>query len=347
MASNSDAEAATVDDILEIGLSYWTGKTLMAAVELGLFSELAEQPMDAEALRIRLSLGKRMVEDFFDSLVAMGMLERVDGKYRNAPVAATYLDRNKPESYVGGMLSVANKEWYQLWDHALLGLRTGKAMSDLSRSRSGSKNPYEKLYSDEERKRSFARAMQGGSLGASAALADQFPWKEYQTVVDIGCSSGALLAQQLRTHPHLKGIGFDMPPLAPVVAETAERDGLTDRMSFVGGDFFSDDLPEAEVIVIGHVLCNWGVETRQMLLRKAYESLPKGGAVVVYDMLIDEERRSNTRALVVSVMMMLQSAHAGNYTGEECKGWLAEAGFQDLRVEHLAGPEWMVVGIKP
>jgi SAM-dependent methyltransferase len=347
MTTNDEAEVAnSVDYILEIGLSYWSGKTLMAAVELGLFSELAREPLDAESLRSRLRLHPRLARDFFDALVSMGLLKRENGRYHNTAVANTYLDRAKPDTYAGGMLEVANSDWYRLWDKFPKALRTGKPQSGLVRSKSGKASPYDKLYSDTERLRRFARAMQGGSLAAAAALVDRFPWKEYQTVTDIGCASGAVLAQQLRHHPHLTGIGFDLPSLGPVFQETAERDGLSDRMSFVGGDFFVDPLPPAEVVMIGHVLCNWEVETRQLLLRKAYERLPTGGAVVVYDMLIDEERQESTRALVVSLMLMLQSATASHYTGGECEAWMTDAGFKDLRIEHLAGPEWMVVGIK-
>lgn len=89
------------DGILRLGYAFRGSKVLMSAVELDLFTELATAPLNGETLRMKLGLHRRGARDFFDALVALGMLERESGTYRNTPETDFYLDRNKP-SYIGG-----------------------------------------------------------------------------------------------------------------------------------------------------------------------------------------------------------------------------------------------------
>src|SRR5919108_4534404 len=94
----------TPDSIMELGLGFWASKTLLSAVELGVFSELASSgPLDAETMRERLRLHPRSARDFLDALVALGMLVRDNGSYRNTPETDLFLDRAKP-TYIGGVL---------------------------------------------------------------------------------------------------------------------------------------------------------------------------------------------------------------------------------------------------
>ena len=103
------------DAIMQLGFGFWGSKTLLSAVELGVFSELADAgPLEGEALRERLGLHERSATDFFDALVSLGMLERADGRYANTPATGVFLDRAKP-SYVGGILEMANTRLYPFW----------------------------------------------------------------------------------------------------------------------------------------------------------------------------------------------------------------------------------------
>ncbi|CAM3926923.1 methyltransferase [Nocardiopsis rhodophaea] len=332
------------DRIIDAGLGFWTAKVLQAAVELGLFTELAAAgPLEAEQLRARLGLHGRGLRDFLDALVSLGLLERDGGRYRNLPPADTFLDASTTDSYIGGLLEVASQQWYEPWGRLRQALRTGEPQDNIPE---GTDGPFETLYADPERTRRFQRAMTGGSTGSIAAIIDKIPWSRYRTVADIGCAEGALISRVLRRHEHLTGTGFDLAAVAPYFEETASETGVGDRMSFHPGDFFTEPLPQADVIVLGHTLHDWDLDTKRMLLRKAYEALPEGGRVVVYEALIDDERRHNTFALLMSLHMLVESPGGFDYTGADCLGWMAEAGFRDCYVEHLAGPESMVVGVK-
>jgi len=112
------------DGIMQLGTGFWGSKTLLSAVELGVFTELARQPLDAKGLQERLGLHPRSARDFFDALVALGMLRRVDGRYSNTPETDLYLDRDK-SSYIGGWLEMMNHRLYRYWGFLTEGLRTG------------------------------------------------------------------------------------------------------------------------------------------------------------------------------------------------------------------------------
>ena len=270
------------------------------------------------------------------------MLERTDQQYSNTQDTSLFLDRSKP-SYVGGFLEMANTRLYPFWGYLTEALKTGEPQNE---ARHGG-NPFEALYADAGRLRQFLSAMTGISLGSAQAIAAGFPWSGYKTFVDIGCAQGGLSAQLALAHPHLRGTGFDLAPVRPIFEEYSAQFGLSDRLHFQEGSFFTDPLPTADVIVMGHILHDWDLETKRMLVAKAFDALPSGGALVVYEALIDDERRHNGLGLLMSLNMLIETPGGFDYTGADCKAWMSEAGFTTTRVEHLIGPDSMVIGIKP
>jgi hypothetical protein len=327
--------------ILQTGLGFWASKTLLSAVEMGVFTELARHPGDLETVRGRLGLHARGARDFLDALVALGFLEREDGVYRNTAETDVFLDRAKP-SYVGGILEMANHRLYPYWGQLTAALRTGQQQNESK----GGDDPFAALYADPAKLGEFLRAMTGVSRGANMAIARQFPWAQYQTCADVGTAQGDLVVQIALANPHLRGLGFDLPEVAPIFEDYVRANGLSERVGFHPGDFFRDELPGADVILFGHILHDWDLETKRMLLRKAHAALPSGGAVVVYDAIIDDERRRNSFGLLMSLNMLVETPGGFDYSGVDCIGWLEEAGFRECRVEGLVGPDSMVVGIK-
>ena len=147
-------------------------------------------------------------------------------------------------------------------------------------------------------------------------------------------------------HPHLQGTNFDLDVVGPIFEEYVAANGLRDRLKFQPGDFFSQPLPTADVITMGHILHDWDLEQKRMLLDKAYAALPQGGALIVFEALIDDERRQNAFGLIMSLNMLIETPGGFDYTGKDCSSWMRDAGFRETRVEHLIGPDSMVVGIK-
>src|SRR5438270_11978523 len=129
MSAESADGQPTPEHILQIGLGIWASKTLLTAIELEVFTELAKHPLSLPELQGRLGLHARSARDFFDALVATGFLEREGDIYRNTPATDLYLDRRKP-TYVGGMLEMCNRRLYPFWSHLTEALRTGRPQNE-------------------------------------------------------------------------------------------------------------------------------------------------------------------------------------------------------------------------
>ncbi|MDT0306500.1 methyltransferase [Streptomyces sp. DSM 44917] len=330
--------------IMDVGMGFQPSMALLAAVELDVFTELARRPAGADELRDRLGLHPRGARDFFDTLVALGFLLRQEGVYRNAPDADAYLDRAKP-SFVhsGSLLEMAGDRLYGFWGNLAEALRTGKRQSeDADREHSN----YEAMYADSERVRKFLTSMTGVSHAANVEIARRFPWSSYGSVADLGTAQGDLAVQILLANPHMRGIGLDLPVAAEVFRAYVAENGLSDRLEFTAGDFFVDHLPPADVYTFGHVLHNWDLEKKRLLLRRAHRALPEGGAVICYDAVIDDDRSRNVGGLLMSLNMLTATEEGVNYTAADCREWMREAGFTETRAEHLTGPDSMIVGIK-
>jgi len=330
------------DHIMQVGMGFFASKILLSAVEMQIFTELAKRPESLAELTGRLGLHPRSAHDFLDALVALGFLQRKDGVYSNTPQTDFFLDKHKP-SYIGGILEMANQRLYGHWNHLTTGLRTGEQQNE---TRGGGDSPFAALYADPARLRSFLKAMTGISHGANMTLARQFPFASYRTVVDVGPAQGDLITQVALANPHLAGIGFDLPEVAPIFEDYIAENGVADRVRFCPGSFFDAPIPQADVVMMGHILHDWDLPTKKMLIRKAYEALPPGGAFVVYETIIDDDRSKNAFGLMMSLNMLIETPGGFDYTGADCMGWMQEAGFHSMRVEPLVGPDSMVVGVK-
>ena len=162
----------------------------------------------------------------------------------------------------------------------------------------------------------------------------------------MGTAQGDLAVQVALANPHLSGVGFDLAEVEPIFEEYVEHNGLSGRLRFSRGDFFNNPIPESEVVMMGHILHDWNLEVKKMLIRKAYDALPAGGALIVYESIIDDDRSKNAFGLMMSLNMLIETPGGFDYTGADCMGWMKEIGFKETRVEHLVGPDSMVVGIK-
>jgi SAM-dependent methyltransferase len=333
----------SADAIFDIGCSFWKAKVLLSAVELDLFTVLASQgPLDIAVIRNRIGLHERGAQDFLDALAALGLLVRDDQRrYANSAEADAFLDRAKA-TYCGGFLEMCNANLYPAWAGLTQALQTGQSV----RSGDHSTEWYARLYANDDSRDVFLAGMTGGARPAARAIARQFPWGHHRVVLDVGCAEGCLVTEIVQAHPHLHAIGFDLAPVASSFDRLTAAHGVSDRVAFQPGDFRVDTFPGADVIVFGRVLHNWGLATREFLLAKAFAALPPGGRVLVYERLIDDERKTNATALLASLNMRIVTPEGGDFTGQECVSWMLAAGFRDPFVEPLVASHAMVVGTK-
>jgi SAM-dependent methyltransferase len=332
----------SLDRILEIGQSFWRAKALMSAVELDLFTHLAEAgPLDLTAVRARTDLHARGARDFLDALVALGLLDRDrDGRYTNTPESERYLDRRKP-TYQGGYIEMCSRRLYPAWLDLTKALRSGQSVhhADVAEP-----DFYRRVYGTADGRKVFLSGMTGTTRAVAAAMLERFPFEQFGNVLDVGCAEGCLLVEIAKRHAHIRGVGFDLPAVKSSFDVFVREAGVHDRVTFQPGDFRDGRFPHADVVVFGRVLHNWNLEDKRTLLRKAHDALRPGGRIIVYERLIDDERRHNATALLASLNMLVVTAEGFDFTGADCAGWMRDAGFRDMVVEPLAASHAMVVG---
>ena len=324
--------------IMEVGMGFWPSKVLLSAIELGVFTTLGSGALTGTELRNALRLDERSHPDFFDALVALKFLDRIGdsqtGTYRNTPETAAFLDRNSP-AFMGGFLEMANARLYPFWGDLSEALRTGKPQNELKHS---GNSMFAELYSKPERLEQFMDAMSGISLGNFQAFAEKFDCSKYKTLCDVGGAAATLSMCVAKKHPHIKCISADLPQATHIAERKIAAAGLSDRVQAHDLDFFSDPLPKADIITMGMILHDWNLEKKMMLIRKAYDALPEGGAFVVIENLIDDERRENAFGMMMSLNMLIEFGDAFDFTGADFDGWCKDAGFKKTEVIPLAGP---------
>ena len=322
-------EAQKVDPshIMQVGMGFWASKTLLTAVKLELFTLLAARPLTAKEIKYEICLHERGLYDFLDSLVALGFLQKSGNKstavYSNSADTDLFLDKNKL-SYIGGMLEMANNRLYPFWNFLEEGLRTGTPQNEI---RTGRTSLFEEIYSDVDKTREFVNAMGGIQTGNFMTFAREFDFSGYNTLCDIGGAGAQLSAQVVSHNPHMKCISFDLPAVAPIALENISKMGLASKIKIESGDFFTDPFPKADVITMGNILHDWGTKDKKILIRKAYDALPEGGAFVVIENIIDDERRENAFGLMMSLNMLIETAEGYDFTGADFNVWAREAGF--------------------
>jgi hypothetical protein len=330
---------ATPERIVQLAYSFREAKVLLSASELGVFDVLAHGSVEFEILVKRVGLHERGARDFLDALVALGVLGRdPQGRYSNTPTADRYLVTGKP-AYLGGLLRHLNEREYPHWARLSNALQSGQAQL-------GGGEHYSDLYSDPAAAESFAEAMSGATALTAQALAISFPWQDYRTLVDIGCAEGCLPVAIALAHPHVSGGGFDLLAIGKAFERYVQKHELSNRLRFYPGDFLKDPLPEADVLVMGRVLHNWDLATKKTLLGKAHAALASGGALIIYERLIDDDRRVNATGLLSSLNMLIMTEGGFDFSGVECAGWMKESGFRDIRVQPLTYEQSMIVGTK-
>jgi len=334
------------DHILQIGFGFGASKILLSAVELGVFSLLANGPKTGLELQNAMGLHPRGTYDFLDGLLALGLLQRDGtgeaGKYGNTPATAQFLVKQSPQ-YIGGVLEMANARLYRFWADLTPALKTGKPQNEIKDT---GKSMFAELYSDPARLEQFMNAMAGISMANFMAFAEKFDFSKYRTLADIGGATGQLSAIVAARHPHMQCRTCDLAEVRPIAERRLKERDLGGRVVTDTIDFFADEFPKADIITMGMILHDWNLEKKKMLIAKAYRALPPGGALVAIENLIDDDRRQNAFGLMMSLNMLIEFGDAFDFTGAQFTGWCKEQGFSRCEIIHLAGPASAAVAYK-
>ncbi|MDF3299898.1 methyltransferase [Streptomyces tropicalis] len=334
--------AAAVDPgpLIKLTIADCAAKVLHSAVALGVFGALADGPRDGAEVARTTGVHDRLAADFLDALAGLGLLERSGGRYRNSALAQTYLVPDAP-AYLGGFIELTNETLYGTWGRLTEALRTGEPQH-LDPDKGGFVGD---RHRDPAKMKRFLAGLDAYSDRMGEELAARVDWSRYTSFTDLGGARGNLAAVLVRSHPHLRATCFDLERTRPLFTEHVSGLGLTDRIDFAGGDFFTDPVPPSDAVVLGHILHGFDADRCRTLLRRVHDAVRPGGTVLVYDRMIDDDR-SDPERLLSSLHMRLVSQDGSEYRVADCGDWLREAGFTDVTAEPMLGTHTLVTAHK-
>jgi precorrin-6B methylase 2 len=317
------------DDVLELFLGFWISRTVMAAVELGVFevlgAEQAREGLTVEEAQAALGLAARPARALLDTCVASGLLDKEDGRYRNSLLAARYLYRGSTHSLRNYVL---DERWcWPAWGRLEDALRADHQL--LPEDQEG----YHAFPED-----FFLDFLHGHSRVMGDRLAEAVDLGQATRIMDVGGGSGAVSIALCQAFPHLEAVVVDQPPVAARAAEHIAEAGLGDRITTWPANIFDDALPPGcDVAVLANVLHDFSPDRAREILGRVVEALPRGGRVVILEIVPDDERRSPPLAVAFSVAMIVNTAGGDAHTVPQYRAWLEEVGLVEIVVIPIEG----------
>jgi acetylserotonin N-methyltransferase len=177
--------------------------------------------------------------------------------------------------------------------------------------------------------------MHGQGQLSSPEVVAAFDLGRFRRLVDLGGATGHLAVAACRRYPQLRAVVFDLPDVLPLARELVAATDVADRIEFVAGDFFTGPLPEGDLFALGRILHDWNEEKVLRLLQRIRERLPSGGALLVAEKLLDDDRTGPSWAVLQSLNMLV-CTEGKERTLDEYRALLLRVGF--IRVEGLRTP---------
>ena len=332
--------------LMQLASGFWAFKTLAVAQELGLFGHVAKsRGVTGASLAKAFGIEERPAEMLLTGCAALGLLRKQGGRYHNTPLADAYLVRGKPY-YLGGFFAMLDKRLYPAW---------GRLLEAVQRNRPTSWDParQQNLFDGQDpvMLAHFWEAMHSITSNTGEALARAVNFKPFTRVLDVGGGSGAIDIELCKRYRHLQATVYDLPHVAAIAAGKVAAAGLARRIITAGGDFFADAAYPAghDAIVLSLIMHDWSEKDDRRILQRCYEALPSGGAVIICELLVNDQKTGPPAAALTSLNMLVETSGGRNYTAAEYTSWLRDIGFRKIRTVRFAAPgaDGAVIGIRP
>jgi acetylserotonin N-methyltransferase len=321
---NPDSANASI--VLEYIHAFRPSKTMFVATSLGVFDELAAGPREANQLASLLGLNPDATERLLNACVSISLLQKQGQSFSNTATAQKYLVSTSPDS-LAGYVVYSERSLYPLWSHLDDAIREG---SNRWEQTFGSRTAlFDHFFRDEAAKRSFLTGMHGLGQLTSRAVVRAFDLARFRHLVDLGGATGHLAIAACEAYASLRATVLDLPAVGDLARECIAKSAVADRVTFEPGDFFTNDLPSADLYAIGRILHDWNLDQCNRLLTRIHQALPFGGALLIAETLLDDDHTGPRHALMQSLNMLVCTEGKERSCAEYCEMCLS-AGFQSV-----------------
>lgn len=328
--------------ILDLIEAFRRSKAMFTAVRFGIFDALEEAPQSVESLAERLQLHVGALTRLLDGCVALRLLEREEGAYRNTERASKYLTSTSPDTF-SGYIVYSDQSLYRLWEHLDDAIRQGT--NRWHQTFGGRDALFDYYFRDPVATANFMNAMNGFGRLSSPRLVRGFDLSRFRQLVDLGGATGHLAIAACEAYPDLRATVFDLPRVEPFAREYIAKSPVANRVAFVTGDFFQDALPSADLYSLGRIIHDWSDDQVHALLAKIYAALPPGGGLLVMEALLEDDRTGPVYALMQDLNMLV-CTEGHERTFAEYRNLLEAAGFVGIASHRTGSLVDGVLGIK-
>lgn len=326
-------DPAVVLDLIE---AFRRSKTMFTAVRMGIFDRLQKSPAGAAELARELEVDSGAIERLLDSCAALGLVSKADGVYRNQPVAEHYLCADSPHT-LHGYIVYSDEVLYPMWAHLEDAVREGAPRWKQTFGIEGA--IFSGFFRTEEAMRDFLRGMHGFGMLTSPAVVSAFDLSRFRRIVDLGGATGHLAIAACDRYPEMRGVVFDLPRVVEVAGMAHER------VEFVSGDFFNDELPDGDLYAMGRILHDWNEEKIHRLLARIFAKLPAGGGVLVAEKLLADDGVGPVPTNMQSLNMLVVAEGRERSLSEYAR-LLEGAGFRHVEGQCTGQPLDAVLALK-
>jgi acetylserotonin N-methyltransferase len=327
----------TPDPTLVIDLidAFRRSKAMFTAVHLGVFDRLQSEPAGLSDLAAGIPADPDALERLLDANVGLGLLTKLpDGRYANTDLAAAYLCRSSPRAMTGYIL-YSDEVLFRMWANLADAVREG---SHRWQQTFGTDGPiFDHFFRNPESMRTFLLGMHGFGVLSSPRVVAAFDLSPFRRLADLGGATGHLAVAACERYPGLRATLFDLPPVVEFARELVGQSPAADRIDLIPGDFFADELPQADLYAVGRILHDWSEEKIERLLRKIFERLPSGGGLLIAEKLLEADKSGPTGAHMQSLNMLI-CTEGKERTLEEYAVLLHAAGFGEVQGRLTGAP---------
>jgi acetylserotonin O-methyltransferase len=335
----SPADPSVVLDLLE---AFRRSKVMFTAVSLGVFDRLNHEPQSAAELAGALKLDAGALERLLDACAGLTLLKKRGSVYENTPAATAYLCTHSPMR-MAGYLNYSNEILWKLWGNLEGAIREG---TNRWQQTFGWDGPiFSSFFKTEAAMREFLMGMHGQGLLSSPKVVAAFDLTRFHRLVDLGGATGHLAIAACQHYPSLRAVVFDLPEVGALAREIVGGSSVADRIEIASGDFFADELPEADLYSLGRIIHDWAENKVIALLKRIRDRLPSGGGLLIAEKLLDDDRTGPRWALMQNLGMLLYT-EGKERTLSEYQALLNQTGFTGVQGATTPSPLDAVLAFK-
>jgi 2-polyprenyl-3-methyl-5-hydroxy-6-metoxy-1,4-benzoquinol methylase len=327
------ADTQATRSILEMATAFQRSRVLLTAYELDIFTAINEDSKTSAEVAEAVDADPRATDRLMNALVALGLLEKREGRFSNSPAAARLLVRGRPD-FMAGLAHTAHL--WQTWSGLTQAVRRGTGtVGDEVNARGP------------EWLRAFIGAMHWRAKQMADGVVGTLDLSGVSRVLDVGGGSGAFSMAFVRARQGIHAVVFDLPNVLPITRTYVESAGYAAQIGTTVGDYRSDDLPkEFDLVFLSAIVHANSDEENRRLIRKCAAATNAGGRVVVVDQIMNDDRTAPAQGAMFALNMLVGTGGGDTYTESEVRTWMMEAGLHDVGRTDTPFGNTMIIGRK-